>query len=639
MHLSVKKEVALIAVLLCGCMSSSTQPTATTDAPEAPSRQKVLALEGPGREVMYRFLDEGDVESADHILENRWPVTRFEPVALPAELTWTENPFNEKYWRFEFYGLRPLRHLVRAWVDTGDARYRAKLIQVLEGFVQRGHASPYAWDKHTAAFRGMSLVNIYVKLKSRGALPAALDQGLREKIQEVGQFLHDPENYEGDYNHGLAQTGALLLIAENFPEFPSSPAWRATAIERLDDLLTRVLDEDGVEVEQSPFYHFYFLTGFWEVFRWANENGIELSAQAIPRIHQMLRYAAHIVLPDGEVPMVGTSVARNVRKSQDTPRYMEMAELEPGFKYVLTAGQEGAPPEQTRILFPSSGQAVLRSSFGDTTDFLAQTHLLFDVGPYRTSHSHLDALSLQLYSDGRTLLPDSGHFTNEPGPEFDYFSGTRAHNTVVVDGLDQRVGSARAGRTAGTGTWGYQSGEHTLYDGVVHKRAVLMLRRSLVVVVDELDSADDHTYEQTWHLFPDAELQTDGLTATALDSKTGKPLLTIHQLSPTKGLRLQWVRGSTEPLDGWYSERFEIKVPNYSLKYRRRATRAVYITVLAAGAYAGKPLYGREWGNTQNRSLFVCVPPGLGYEVTISDVTGPKERVTVKKVLTPCPSP
>jgi hypothetical protein len=115
-----------------------------------------------------------------------------------------------------------------------------------------------------------------------------------------------------------------------------------------------------------------------------------------------------------------------------------------------------------------AAEAMLDFGFGTAQDFLRQTHVIFDVGPYRTSHSHLDALAMQLYSAGRTLLPDSGLFTSEPGPEFDYLHGTRAHNTLVVDEQAQREGSAVAGLSTGgrPGGWAYQSGSHTLYEGV-----------------------------------------------------------------------------------------------------------------------------------------------------------------------------
>jgi hypothetical protein len=629
-------------VLLEGSACSRTEPPAPESALEEPREEPpptdARSVPTPwSREVMYRFLDEGTLEEANLLLANRWPVNRFSAAELPPSPTWTEDPFHEKFWRFEFYGLRPVRHLVWAWRTTGDARYRDRLVQVMESFVAHGHDSAFAWDKHTTAYRGLSLVNIYFKLKAGGALSPELDEGLRVKIREVGQFLQNPKNFEADYNHGLAEAGALLLIAENFPELPEAATWRATAIERLDGMLSRVLDADGVEVEQSPFYHFYFLSGYWEIYGWARANKVSLPARSDERVRQMLRYGAQIVLPNGDVPLLGASIKRNVRKSEETPRYKEMAELDPGLKYMLTAGKEGAPPAETRVLFPSSCQAVMRSSFGTAEDMLQQTHVIVDVGPYRTDHSHLDALALHLYSAGRVLLPDSGLFSYELGPDYDYFHGTRAHNTVVVDGKDQREGSARAGLSAGEAGWSYQSGAHSLYEGVVHRRAVLLLRRDLVLVVDDLSSASPHTYEQMWHLFPGAELQVEGLKATALVPVGAgkKPLLSVHQVVP-EGLFLLQRQGATEPLEGWYSERYELKAPIWTLRYRRQEARALYVTVLASGELASAPLEARAVGEARNLQVSLCLSPQEGYRVMLEELTEPGERVQVEPLSAPC---
>lgn len=597
--------------------------------PEPPSEEQSPAPvpASSGREVLYRILDKGRLKEADLLLANRWPNARFPDVELPPSPTWTEDPFHEKFWRFDFYGLRPLRHLVWAWRTTGDVRYRDRLLQVMESFVAHGHDSPFAWDKHTAAYRGISLVNIFFKLKHGGALSPQLEEGLTARIREVGDFLLEPKNFEKDFNHGLAEAGALLLIAENFPEFPDAALWRATALQRLDGMLSSVLDEDGVEVEQSPFYHFYFMTGYWEIYRWARENSVPLLGQSEQRVRQMLRYAAFITLPNGEVPLIGASVRRNVRKSEDTPRYLEMAELDPGLKYVLTAGKAGTPPTETRTLFPSSGQAVLRSSFGTAEDFLQQTHVIFDVGPYRTNHSHLDALSVHLYSAGRVLLTDSGLFSYELGPEYDYFHGTRAHNTVVVDGKDQAEGPARAGLSAGEAGWSYQSGEHALYDGVVHRRAVLLLRRDLVLVVDDLTSATPRTYEQMWHLFAGAELRVEGLKVTALAD--GRPMLAVHQARP-EGMELLQASGATDPLEGWLSSVYEKKVATWALRYRSQETRARYVTVLASGELAAVPLEVRASEAAGTLLVELYLPSQEGYRIALEDLMGPGERVQVE---------
>jgi hypothetical protein len=583
---------------------------------------------GPGREraVIYRFLDQGDLASADKIVGNLWPVNRYADAQLAWPLTWTENPYDEKYWRFIFHGMRPLAHLLWAYRTTGEVRYRDKLLGAMESFVGRAVDSPYLWDEHTTAYRTMMLVNIEVTLAERGDLSPALADALRAEIARHGAFLADPDHYEPGYNHGLAEAAALLLVADVYPELPSSAAWRALAVDRLATLLDEAVDPDGVEVEQSPYYHFYFLTGFWDLYRWASARGIELAPGVDGRVRSMLRYAAHIVLPDGTLPLMGASLARNVRQTRDG-HYEEMAALSPELEYVLSAGARGSRPPERHILFPSSGQAILHSL--PAARLRDDSHVLVDVGPYRTSHSHLDALAVHLYAAGRPQLVDPGLFSYEAGPWHDYFRGTGAHNTVVVDGGDQREGTAAAGLGRQGPGWAYQSGRHQLYDGVEHRRGVALVDTDRVLVIDELRSTTERTYEQAWHLPPAATLVVSGLDATSFFGTAAG--VAIRQLAPA-GVTLEQRHGALDPIDGWYSARYEERVPTHALRYRVVGRDVHFVTLLAAGKQvplaiaASAERRGRVWVVT------LCGAQDQRYRVTIRNLgAGAGEAISVDR--------
>jgi hypothetical protein len=628
-----------LALVACGAEPRApddevTDPASVPDGGSVPDAagddgDADVASVPPTPEVVYRFLDTGDLASADKIVAGTWPVPRYADAALPVPLTWAEDPYGEKYWRFVFYGLRPLAHVLWAYRTTGEARYRDTLLSTLSGFLSRDRQSrteiPYLWDKHTTAYRTMMLVNLRAKLDRSGDLSPAMRSALDAEIAAHGTFLADPRNFEGDYNHGLAEAAALLLVAVQFPALPQAPAWRTTALDRVASLLDAAVDEDGVEVEQSPYYHFYFLTGFWDLYRWARAAGLELLPDTDARVGAMLRYAAHIVQPDGSLPLMGASLARNVRRSTGL-HYDEMAATYPPLDYVYSAGARGTPPTEVAVLFPSSGQAILHSGFRPAPDHTRETHVVFDVGPYRTSHSHLDALAVHVFAGGRPLLVDSGLFSYERSDDFDYFHGTAAHNTVVVDDRDQRVGSAIAGLTAAGPTWRYQSGRHGLYDGVTHRRAVVLLRPDLILVLDQLTSAQPHRYDQAWHLPPAATFEARGLTGVAVFGTTAR--LAIHQLAPD-GVTLSHRTGSDDPIDGWYSEKYEIKVPATAVRYRQDGADVRYATLLAAGSYASKAFTGRLAASAARWTATVCGPPGARFEVRIDAPAGNGEQVTV----------
>lgn len=526
-----------------------------------------------GKELIYGWLDQGELAVADEMLEDRWDLgPRYPGPSTLGSLTWTEDPYRDAYWRFLFYSLRPTRHLLWAYETTGDRRYLDKLLGILDSYARHDRSRPAAYDRsrfdnrHTAAFRAMVLVNAWVKLSRISQLPGPLAALLRTSIAKLGKFLADPANFEEDHNHGFTEAAALAIIGLNFPDLKGAAQWVSLAHARLDQLMVDAVDDDGVEVENSPFYHFYVLSAASELVRWARANDVGLSEHFESRARSMLRYATHITMPNGRIPLLGASVTARVSRLDPT-LYRGLAESEPEFCYVYTDGAMGVPPKERAVLFPISGQSMLRSGFGDAdAPYKSQTYVTFNVGPWRTNHSHRDVLGITLYASGAVMLPDSGLFTYEPGEDFDYFDGTSAHNTVVVDGLSQSTAKKVGhGSTLEGPGWAYQSGWHQLYAGVSHKRSVLLLERDLVVVIDRLEAKRSHRYAQTWHLAPGLDASVRGTDIEAVDER-GRVQLRLLS-APPADLPAESVRVAPPTTRrGWYSEVYEKKDPITSIE-------------------------------------------------------------------------
>ncbi|MEA3511376.1 MAG: heparinase II/III family protein, partial [Actinomycetota bacterium] len=436
--------IALLIALTAAACSASVSTELSPPAEAWPEQ----------RELVYGWLGEGDMATADLLREGVWDLPRFDPIELDSPPTWTEDPYGENYWRFIFYGLRPLRHLLAAYEETGDVGYLETLAELLESFASERDESPYVTDPHAAAFRTMVQIASYGVLSRAELLDADLEVALRGSIGKDAAFLADPANFQGGYNHGFTEAAALLLVAETFPE---TGEWGDIARDRLDRLMVEAVDPDGVEVENSPFYHFYVMAFVADIAAWAERNDITLPTTLSGRLDKMADYAAWILMPNGQVPLVGSSVIRTA-DAASVDELTELATGHPQLEFVLSRGATGEAPEKNSVLFPDSGTAILRSGFGTTETYEQETHIVFDVGPYRTDHSHLDALSVNVHAAGATVFPDSGLFTYEPGADFDYFHGTAAHNTVLVDGQDQSEGAAVAGLTETGDGWSYQSG-------------------------------------------------------------------------------------------------------------------------------------------------------------------------------------
>lgn len=561
----------------------------------------------PPREAMYRELDQGDLATADGILADVWPARGQPSVKLDWPLTWTEDPYHDAFFRFMFYSLRYTEHLLWAYRQTGDARYRDKLFAVLRSFLARDVDRPY--DRHTidnehaTAYRAMVVTNLVVKLEATNELPPDLASGLRACVDRMGAFLMDPRRFEPWANHGFTEAAALLVLAHNFRGATDAASWRTTGIARLEQMRVTNVDEDGVDVENSPFYHLFVLGLVAQIGDWAKVWEPEIAPAWDATKRAMVRYLTYVTLPNGRLPLLGATGTTIVR-NQDPLIYGPLARLDPEFAWVWSNGEGGTAPKERAVLFPSSGLFVLRAP--DAVP--EQTMITFDAGVYRTDHSHLDALGVTLFSDGASLLPDAGLFTYDEGRDYDYFHGTRAHNTVVVDGKDQAEGAAIAGAYGTLGRSAWATGESQLYAGVRHRRTVVVLDQGAVLVTDALASDEPHDYAQTWHVFPGGDVHLRGLDAD-VDNIKGSPILLLRQ-ADEGGLSVTHSFGSDDPIQGWVSLAYTNKEPVHALEYVRRARDATFATAFVMGrrARAGTPATVRESRDpaTGDRVVRVC---------------------------------
>jgi len=184
------------------------------------------------------------------------------------------------------------------------------------------------------------------------------------------------------------------------------------------------------------------------------------------------------------------------------------------------------------------------------------------------NHGHADALSLVLHAYGHTLLPDAGAYGYYLGLDWRaYFRGTRAHNTVLVDGEDQSelLGIRHVGRVARTALrrW-FSSPAFDLVDGshdgyarldppVLHRRVVLFVKGEAPywLVLDHLTGSGVHQVTALFHLAPAIQWHQEAGGRVHAWLEEGAAL----HLLPWRGGRLstQIVRGSTRPIQGWVS--------------------------------------------------------------------------------------
>jgi hypothetical protein len=185
-------------------------------------------------------------------------------------------------------------------------------------------------------------------------------------------------------------------------------------------------------------------------------------------------------------------------------------------------------------------------SFRDGGVFLTASsqppqQMVIDAGPQgtgRSGHGHADALSVKLAFGGRRWLVDAGTFCYiGRGDERNTFRGTRAHNTLAVDGLDQSepdgpfawnfIPETKAEIWIPGETFTLFAGSHSGYERlpepVRHRRLVFHLRGSFWLVRDVAEGRGCHLLETSWHFAQDLEVSAGSGFVAAPKEKQSAP--------------------------------------------------------------------------------------------------------------------
>ena len=413
-------------------------------------------------------------------------------------------------------------------------------------------------------------------------------------------------------NHLVGEAAGRLAAACAFPWFAESEGWRRTATQQLEHALASNTFPDGVNREMASDYHRFTTELGLAALVEADAAGHPLSSWTRTLLEHSLDVGAALLDAAGNPPRQGdgdegralvlddpdddpwavllASGAATLGRATWWPAVTDgvtstlLHALSSTSASTSTSATQSGPRVRrgTRPQhFDEAGVTVLRSA----PEHGAELWCRCDGGPHGflsiAAHGHADALSVEVRHDGVELLVDPGTYCYHGEPEWrDYFRSTRAHNTVEVDGQDQAVQSGpfmwathadavtdRAEvRPSGTSVW---EAHHTAYarldPGLRHDRRVeLDAPRKALTVTDTVTGSRSHTVRLSWHLGPHVhvELGAGGadLWWTGRDGHERQGRLALPGA-------LAWTchEGETDPVLGWTSPRFGVRVPTRTL--------------------------------------------------------------------------
>lgn len=444
--------------------------------------------------------------------------------------------------------------LARAWRDRGERRFGERYLQLWTNWLEaaeRGAAriEPYPTSVRCLnALRSLWLVHDRVPSPFSDQLLAAVHAQLEWLAGNLERHLRG--------NHLQKNLTALAWGSIAF-DGPVARRWRPFLDELWEELREQVLP-DGGHFERSPMYHAAALDDFLRTVTLCEAAGVAVPADVRPRLAAMTRALQWLSRPDGTLHLF------NDAANGERPGREEVLDLA---RRVLSAD----------FVEPAGAFALPDTGYYGVVDRAADRRLVIDAGPpgpsYQPGHAHCDMLSFDLDLAGRPVVVDAGVHGYDGDPYREYVRGTRAHNTVEIDGRDQhemwatfRV--ARRGEVLAAtcheanGLFEFEGACRPYHDKRAVHRRTIRLRGDELTVTDTVEGAVGRPLRSWLHLHQEFRVERLEAGFLALCEQAALRIL----IEPFGTADVLARRGEQDPMQGWCCPEFGVALPAVTIE-------------------------------------------------------------------------
>jgi len=518
-----------------------------------------------------------------------------------GSVDWFSNPTYNGYpeWTWQLSRHAELLTLARAYRIFGDERYAVECCALFDSWVKQAtrfsvdgnKSEALCWRSIECGIR-MSVVwpeMIHSVIQSEACSDDMITDFFKS-IYEHAVLLRNFHKNRGNWL--IMEMSGLLHIATLYPFFAEREEWFAYAESKLKEELQKQVYPDGFQFELSTGYQQILVTHYSRVIKLLRGYGKSVPEEFGGTLKKILDIYVKLMRPNGCLPDLNDGTLVSAR-SRILP-YIDLLLDDPTMMWVASDGKVGAPPADTSFVLPNSGIAVFRTGWGRE-----DTWLCFDGGPFGVAHQHEDKLNLLMHASGKYILTEGNNYAYDSSEMRKYVLSTRAHNTVLVDGMEQNRRKSRnwsdemicqhsglqakLSDTVDACRASYEDGYGEDQDKTVrHERSVYFVKKlnglpPFALVVDRLTAASGiHLYEIQYHL--DAEKVTaEGLNVTA------DGLQIIAPKQDECGAALSIDHGVKEPKwNGWTADSVvqgDFR-PIYIVKYVLSGNNLRFVTLL-----------------------------------------------------------
>ena len=518
-----------------------------------------------------------DLDFADRFVANVLTSCRVEQ-DFGDEIDWELDPINYKEWTWQLSRHPFWVTLGQAYWKTGDEKYAEAFVRQMRHWIgnvlvpvgedgNRWKADAKMGTDETNCWRTIECgirmgqtwpAAFYYFLSS----PTFTDDDVCLMVKSMVEHARHLTLWPRGGNWQTMQANGQYHVGVLFPEFKEAQQWRDLAMASLYEELDAQVYPDGAQIELSSGYHQVSLRNFVMAYAIGHLNEMPMPEDFVTKLERMYHYDLYLAMPNLLMPALNDGGQTDIRTY-----------LRGGFKFfperkdfqwAASNRAEGVAPENVSSAFPYAGHFAMRSGWDEQ-----DRYLFFDGGPFGYGHQHEDKLNIMVYAFGRVHIVDPGNYPYDSSQWRTYVLSTRAHNTVMVDGLEQNQrGKSREEYVVSEPlphTWiseethDYASASYDLGYGperdttVTHTRSILFVKPDFWIVTDFMKASDDqsHTYEAMFHLDADGAEVLDSGQGVETRNADGESNFGIYGIG-TAALSVDVVEGQEEPtVQGW----------------------------------------------------------------------------------------
>ncbi|MFZ5806135.1 MAG: alginate lyase family protein [Verrucomicrobiota bacterium] len=494
---------------------------------------------------------------ADQILRDQFTlqgITATQPRTSEGKLDWhDQGPKNDPEWAWMLNRHQYFADLLSAWVSTGNADYAVTFDRYIRDWITSNSQPFFSTD--SGPWRVMEVgrrlsdtwAPAFYGFQQAGEFSDTARLLMLLSVAQQADFCMKHHTNRG--NHLNAEMVGLASAAVYWPEFKNSKKWLDHAVKKMHREFFARIYPDGVQQELSNHYQIVVARhadAMTHLLTLANHPArVEFQSFA----DQLWETIARVTKPDGNGPLNNDADLENNR------HWLAQAARARGIS-------QWKEYQNSSIFLKWAGQIIMRGRRGLNADWL-----FFDAGPLGIAHQHYDKLHISLFTAGRDVLVDAGRFTYRSGWWRRYFAGPQSHNVVLIDRCfpkERRLNRKPANviyRSMPEADFAlaqtqFKNRSWLSWDRPVHKRAVLYVRNSYWLVVDEIVTFQKHTLNVPWHFHPDCVVRENNL---ALDEE-----MSSVRLQPAGNLlwKFKMLYGHKTPfIQGWWSPFYNRKQP------------------------------------------------------------------------------